>query len=113
MNTKLFVLSHFEVAPILQARTQQQKSVVTSADLGRTKTEVLLSEEGALFFQEKLIHWEELIQIAEEEKKCFEITKDSIEEIRVFSEETQWVRSLWPTGAAPTTIVGGFQMHRT
>jgi predicted methyltransferase len=37
---------------------------------------------------------------------------DQLTELRVFSETTGWVRSLFPTGTAPTTLVAGFSMHR-
>jgi predicted methyltransferase len=104
------VLSHFEVKFLLEAKDKQ--NLVVSPDLGKTKTEVAISSEGVLFFNSILLSWETIERISSEEKKCFWVTQDTIEEIRVFSEETQWVRSLWPTGSAPTTVVAGFPMHR-
>jgi predicted methyltransferase len=53
-----------------------------------------------------------LEEIAASPRACFEVGEDGVLEIRVFSEATQWVRSLWPTVRAPTTVVAGFPMHR-
>jgi uncharacterized protein len=107
---KHLVLSHFEVKPLLEAR--EKRLFMTSPDLGKTKTEVTISAAGVTYFDALLLSWETLTNIASEEKKCFWVAEDTIEELRVFSEETQWVRSLWPTGSAPTTVVAGFPMHR-
>ena len=104
------VLSHFEVKPLLAAKDKPR--LLASPDLGKTKTEVTISVEGVTFFGTIRLSWESIEHIASEEKKCFWVAEDTIEELRVFSEETQWVRSLWPTGSAPTTVVAGFPMHR-
>jgi predicted methyltransferase len=108
---KPLVLSHFEVKPLLEAKRQQKESVVSSGDLGRTTSAVLLRSEGCVW-SDTLVSWSVIELIAEEEKKCFLVDGETIEEIRTFSETTQWVRSLWPTGRAPTTVVAGFPMHR-
>jgi uncharacterized protein len=107
---KSLVLSYFEVRPLLASR--EKRRIETSPDLGRSKTEVTTSAEGVTFFGTIFISWSSLEHISSEEKKCFWVSEDTIEELRVFSEETQWVRSLWPTGSAPTTVVAGFPMHR-
>jgi uncharacterized protein len=105
-------LSHFQVRPLLLAREQGQAAAVTSPDLGCTRVEVAILEPGAHFPNGVLLPWELAATIACETSKCFAVTAAAIEELRVFSPTTGWVRSLYPTATAPTTIVAGFNMHR-
>lgn len=106
------ILSHFEVEPLLAARRHGAASATTSGDLGRTRTEVALTDAGVTFADRTLVPWPALERIARETSKCFEVRGDTLHELRVFSETTGWVRSLFPTGKAPTTLVAGFTMHR-
>lgn len=106
------VLSSYEVAPLLAARRAGAARVESSPDLGRSRVEVGLEEEGARFPDGALVRWELLEEIAASPQQCFRIEEGEAREIRVFSEETQWVRTLWPTGGPPTTVVAGFPMHR-
>jgi uncharacterized protein len=105
-------LSHFQVRPLLLAREQGQAAAATSPDLGCTRVEVAILEPGAHFPNGVLLPWELAATIAGEPSKCFAVTAAAIEELRVFSPTTGWVRSLYPTATAPTTIVAGFNMHR-
>jgi len=73
--------------------------------------EATLSDEG-VHFPGGVVDWAVLEEIDASPRACFEIRASGARELRVFSEETQWVRSLWPTGSAPASIVAGFPMHR-
>ncbi len=44
--------------------------------------------------------------------KCFALEDGDLREIKVFSEQTNWMRSLYPTAGAPTVLVAGVPMHR-
>jgi uncharacterized protein len=106
------VVSHFEVAPLLRARAAGAASACSSADLGRTRADVGLDGAGARFPDGTVLPWALAQRIAGEAAKCFALHDGVPEELRVFSATTGWVRSLFPTGTAPTTVVGGFAMHR-
>lgn len=106
------ILSHYEVRPLLAARAQGAAATTGSADLGKSTTTVALGPDGARFANGALVAWDALERIAAETSKCFVADGAGLTEIRVFSETTGWVRSLFPTGSAPTTLVAGFTMHR-
>jgi predicted methyltransferase len=72
---------------------------------------VRLAADGAGFAQ-GLVPWSVLEEIADAPTACFEVGAGGARELRVFSETTDWVRALWATGSAPTTVVAGFPMHR-
>lgn len=112
MHDRGLILSHHEVEPLLAARRRGAASTTASGDLGRTRTEVALSDAGVVFAGRALVPWPALERIAGDTSKCFEVRGDALQELRVFSETTGWVRSLFPTGKAPTTLVAGFTMHR-
>lgn len=116
------ILSHFEVAPLLRARRAGATSATGSADLGRSQVEVALGPDGAWFGADAavaagggLLPWPVAERIADEPNKCFRVAGErgeQVDELRVFSAATGWVRTLFPTGGAPTTLVAGFTMHR-
>ena len=108
----LTVLSHYEVKPLLKAHKDGYPTATISPDLGMTTVEVALSSEGVTFPRGEELNWEGLEEIARSETKCFRLDGSTLSEIRVFSEVTGRVCSLYPTGGCPTMVIGGFPMHR-
>jgi predicted methyltransferase len=106
------VLSHYQVALLLNHRESPGTTVPASPDLGLTQVDVTIDADGARFPPGILVEWGDLERIASSENACFRVDDDGIHEIRVFSEETNWVRSLMPTEGAPTMLVSGIPMHR-
>jgi len=108
----LMVLSHYEVKYLLKARREGRNTASISPDLGLTTVEVELSAEGATFPSGEELDWASVEEIAASETKCFYFQGSTLSEIRVFSETTGRVCSLYPTGGCPTMVIGGFPMHR-
>jgi predicted methyltransferase len=106
------VLSHVQARPLLDARAAGVEEVSVSPDLGLSGVRVGVQPAGVRFPTGELVSWEDVTAIAEAENACFRVTGHSIREIRVFSETTNWVRSLMPTSGAPTMLVSGIPMHR-
>lgn len=111
-NAPVLTLSHFEVAPLLAARRAGAARATSSPDLGRTRCDVGIGSDAADFGEAGQLPWGLAERIAGDPNKCFAVQAGSGRELRVFSATTGWVRSLFPTGTAPTTLVGGFTMHR-
>ena len=112
----LIVLSHFEVTPLLEARralvVSGPSSATVSPDLGLTSVKVMLSHGGVTFPSGEELDWASVKEIAKSETKCFRLRESTLSEIRVFSEVTGRVCSLYPTGGCPTMVIAGFPMHR-
>ena len=106
------VLSHVQVAPLLRAREAGESTAITSADLGRSESRVTLDAEGVRYPDGEALRWEDAARIAKNTSVCFALSGGEISEIRVFSQTTNWVRSLYPTQSAPTMLVSGVPMHR-
>jgi predicted methyltransferase len=106
------VLSAHEIAPLLHARQAGAATARISPDLGLTTVTVALDAMGARFPDGAALGWADLERMAAAPNKCFLIVDDTPRDIQVFSETTHWVRTLLPTTGAPTTVVGGFPMHR-
>ena len=108
------VLSHFQAAPLLAARAAGQAHAVTSPDLGLSTVEVALEPEGVRFPGGEMVTWAELERVRKAENQCFAVERGGreVRPVRVFSETTNWLRSLMPTAGAPTMLVSGFPMHR-
>ena len=106
------VLSHVQVAPLLRARDAGEPTAVTSADLGRSEIQAALDAEGVRYPDGETLRWEDAARIAKNTSVCFALSGGEISEIRVFSQTTNWVRSLYPTQSAPTMLVSGVPMHR-
>ncbi len=105
------VLSVFQAKPLLETKRKGKTSALSSDDLGRTKTEVELSDE-VVRFPSGIVSWSLLEEIAKEERKVFRIEGGELHAIHVFSETTGWVRVLCPSPTAPTVLVSGIPMHR-
>lgn len=110
--TERIVLSHFQVAPLLAARREGRATLAVSPDLGLSVVEVALAPEGVRFVDGEQLDWASLERIARAENTCFVVEGGTVREIRVFSERTNWLRSLMPTRGAPTMLVSGIPMHR-
>ena len=108
------VVSYVQVEPVLKARSEGRRSATVSPDLGRSTVEVALDEEGVHFPNGPAVAWRDLERIAQAKTKCFavEAGDGTPREISVFSEWTNWLRSLMPTRSAPTMLVSGTPMHR-
>ena len=106
------VLSHYQARHIQRARERGEASALVSLDLGMTAGTVPLSESGALLPDGQVIAWDVLARIAATVSKCFQIEEGTAREIQVFSERTNWLRSLYPTVSAPTMLASGVPMHR-
>ena len=106
------VLSHYEVAPLAKSRSLGEHSAEFSPDLGLSRVRVDLTGDGVVFPSGEKLDWELVDEIASSETKCFLLEGEELSEIRVFSEITGRVCSLYPTGSAPTMVIGGFPMHR-
>jgi predicted methyltransferase len=106
------VLSHVQIKPLLRARAAGAESTTTSVDLGRSETQVTLEQECILYPTGERLRWEDAAHIVKNSTVCFTLSGSEIAEIRVFSQATNWVRSLYPTQSAPTMLVSGVPMHR-
>ena len=106
------ILSHAQVEPILRARRENQTFAVVSPDLGLSTLQVAISSEGVLFPDGRQLDWKIIDQIASSENKCFVIQEQKVSEIKLFSDYTNRVYSLYPTMGAPTMLISGIPMHR-
>lgn len=106
------VLSHIQAAVLLQARRGEASVARVSPDLGLSEVDVTLSVDGVQFPAGVSLAWAEIERIAGAENACFAVRNGDAEEIRAFSETTNWLRSLYPTASAPTMLVSGIPMHR-
>ena len=105
------VLSHTQAVLMIKARRALQISAMISPDLGLSTVKVSLSGKGILFPSGEQINWKSVEKIAASDKKCFVITNGEIGEIKLFSEYTNLVYSLYSTSGAPTMLISGFPMR--
>jgi predicted methyltransferase len=108
----VIVLSYYEIAPLIKARHGGQIAADISPDLGISAVQVSLEPGGVRFPSGETLPWDAVEEIARSESKCFHLEGDTLIEVRVFSEVTGRLCSLYPTGGAPTMLIGGFTMHR-
>ncbi len=106
------ILSHYQATPILDARRKGQPTVLTTLDLGCSSVELSLTPSSLLLPDGQELDWATLEKIRGDENKCFTVDEGTVQPIIVHSPTTNWVRTLYPTAAAPTTLVAGFLMHR-
>jgi uncharacterized protein len=106
------VLSHVQVAPLLQAHKDGKDHATVSPDLGLTKVVAQIGEEAVEFPTGERLSWGDAKTVVKEERKCFLLLDNELKDIRAYSEATGWVRSLSPTTGAPTMLVSGIPMHR-
>jgi predicted methyltransferase len=108
----VIVLSCYQARTLLDALEKGELETAVSLDLNLTIEAVALDASGVHLPGDYLLGWEDVRRIVEAENACFELADTGIREIRVFSETTNWVRSLYPTSKAPSMLVSGMIMHR-
>ncbi|MCH8273682.1 MAG: RsmD family RNA methyltransferase [Armatimonadetes bacterium] len=106
------VLSHYQADVLLKAREDGLEKAKVSPDLGLTKVEAALADDGVMFPGGELLDWPAVERISGATRSCFLVCGGEAEEVRALSEMTGLVLSLVPTGGAPTLFVSGFPMHR-
>ncbi len=106
------VLSYVQVAPLVEARRRGLVQVETSPDLGLTKAPVEINAGGVKFPGGEQLSWEQIERIQKSESVCFIVEGGVARPVQIFSEETNRLCSLYPTGGAPSMLIGGFVMHR-
>jgi predicted methyltransferase len=107
------VISWVQIEPLLRARRDGQATAITSPDLSLSIIEARLTPAGIVYPDGARLAWSEAERIVGDHNKCFTVGRDgTASEIAVFSEQTQWRRSLMPTTGAPTMLVSGIPMHR-
>lgn len=106
------VLSCFQVEPILQAIKLRKSSVETSLDLGLSLVTVKIQKDFVLLPDGQQIGFEDLKRVSKRQNQVFLVENSQIRPINVYSEKTGWMRTLYPTKGAPTTLVSGILMHR-
>lgn len=108
----MIVLSHVQITPVLRARASGALTATISPDLGISTVAVTLTPHALRFADGTALPWESADRIARSENKCYVVEHGGAHEIQVFSEHTNWLRSLMPTTGAPTMLVSGIPMHR-
>jgi uncharacterized protein len=106
------ILSHFQTSAILSAFSEGKRAVVSSADLGVTATEVMLSEQGVAFGDGTVLSWDIVRLVNDSDSTCFSIENNTATPVKGYSERSGWSFNLLPTGSAPALIAAGFPMHR-
>jgi uncharacterized protein len=106
------IISHFQAKEILLAMQRKEERVEVSLDLGLTTTPLLLTKNSVKFPDGRELSIKQLKKMQKNEQKCYFVQENDIRPINVFSEKTGWMRTLYPTKSAPTTLVSGFLMHR-
>lgn len=72
----------------------------------------MVQADGGVSVRGQALSSASLKKAAKKDKQVFAVEEGGLRAIKVFSDTTGWVRSLCPTDGAPTTLVGGFPMHR-
>ncbi len=111
-GTPTLVLSHYELAPALQAWQQGRHQTTLTVDLGLERVPVTLTPQGIVFPQGWTLPWDTVQHILEQTGLCFRVTPEGAEPLRRFSPLTQRAVQLYPTGRAPTVLLSGVAMHR-
>lgn len=109
---RVIVLSHYQTTELLASRERGEPAAQVSLDLGLSREHVELKADGVRLPGDIMLAWEDVEHVTAEDTKCFAVEDGGIRAIATFSQTTNWVRSLMPTEGAPTTLVGGFPMHR-
>ena len=112
MTPTTIVLSHVQTQALAPIRDTDTANIDISPDLGLSTVQVLVEATGIRFPTGELLAWDAIDEINGAENNCFLLEEGDIHKIVVFSEETNRVYSLMPTGGAPTMLVSGIPMHR-
>ena len=87
------------------------EAILTSLDLNRSQIAGRWVDD-AFQVGDNWLTLKQLQKIAKEDRKVFRLDLDPPEAVKVFSDETGWLRSLCPSPCAPTVLVSGIPMHR-
>ncbi len=68
------VLSHVQIEPLLRTRDAGEASATTSADLGRSETQVTLDDEGVLYPTGERLRWGDAARIVKSDSVCFTLS---------------------------------------
>ena len=107
-----YVLSYFQLKPILAARGTGRDEMACSLDLGLSQTMVKLTPAGLWLPNDFCLTWESVGEIVANELGCYWVAPAGIEKIQFFSQPFQRFYSLMPTAGAPTMLISGIPMHR-
>lgn len=108
----MIVLSSWQLQNLPAIQEERPATVEMSPDLGLSVVTVTISDAGIQFPDGELLSWQNARTIRNAEGRCYLVDADGIQQIQVFSQQTNWSRSLLATSGAPTVIVSGFPMHR-
>lgn len=108
----MIVLSSYQIDELIKVHKRGGHSASVSPDLGLTKVEVTLDADGTVFPDGERLAWEDAEEVLDGDGRCYLMDAEGIQQIQVFSKQTNWARSLFATQGAPTVIVSGFTMHR-
>jgi predicted methyltransferase len=108
----MIVLSYFQARQLIEARKNNQSTVMLSLDLNLTESEVRLQPDSVLFPGRKTLGWESIKEISENEVACYFVEGNVAKAIKGFSEFSGRVYGLMPTISAPTMLISGIPMHR-
>ncbi len=106
------VLSHYQAAVLLKARTEQETAVSVSLTLNIDECAVDLTAEGVVLPDGQILPWSAIEYIHNQENAVFTIENGAADKVHNFSDELQRAYSLFPTKTAPTMLVSGITMHR-
>jgi hypothetical protein len=106
------ILTHFQAQTLLWALGGGLETAQVSLDLGISTVQVRLDDTGVKLTDGQLIGWDVLGVISDSHSSCFVIEDGEAHAVQFFSDATDRVYSLYPTGGAPTMLVSGIPMHR-
>lgn len=108
--TEHTILSHYQTRFLI--KDQDKDNISTSIDLGLSEEMVEKVTRGWQFKSGKVLTFEQVETINENENNCFILENGNLKKVEVFSPRTNRYYSLMPTHKAPTMLVSGIPMHR-
>ncbi len=108
----MYVLSHYDLRPVLEQRRSGAQVILAPVNLGKESARVHLTAEGILYPQNLLLTWSQADEIVAHENVCYRLDAEGIHPLQRFSPLTGRVVALYPTPAAPTLTLSGIPMHR-
>lgn len=108
----MIILSYYQVDALVKSRAKTDGSAMVSPDLGLSEVEVTVGTDGVRFPDGEQLSWKDAEVIRDGEGRCYLLDDEGIQQVQMFSNHTNWSRSLFATEGAPTVLVSGFPMHR-
>lgn len=113
-------ISHHEATWLLRQRTHPAKKFIGSIDLGYSKRELYVKDDGVSLDMEKneiIATWDQLQKMTQKKTQCYALyTHGKVPwKISTISETSQFPAALCPQPGKPghpTLVLGGFTMHR-